>query len=169
MESKSMQPISRSTTAWVGLDSRHGRYMFGAKGEPIDGVIEPGQTATITMHSHFLFRSERLFVQRACAPDFVIHRALVGCKLGAVFGGDPIIAEPFAVNFDDIPTLFADEKLFDGKSVVEIKIDRKVMELLGAPFKLPVLQPGLDLNLQVENIGKKPRRFLGALLGEAVF
>jgi hypothetical protein len=112
-----------------------------------------------------MFKGERLFVHRSCASDFLIHNCFIGSNHGGgkVNFATPLIAEPFAVDFDQLTKI----DLFDGKDAIKITIDRKAIEFCGAPFPLPTMHPGMQMSMQVENIGREPRRFLGAFFGRA--
>lgn len=158
--------ISITQDAWFGIDSRHGRYMFGAKESPVDGLVPAEQTVNIVESGHLPFKGERFFVRRACASDFLIRNVFIGANYaGPVIGiTQPIIAEPFAVDFDQLFKIDLDA--FDGKTVLKIVIDKSAAELLGQPFPLPTLMPGMQIAFEVENISDKPSRFLGAFLGK---
>lgn len=162
------QPPMVKQPAWLGLDSRNGRYLFGAgDAAVVDGMVDPRQTITIAAMPYTLFRGERLFVQRACAPDFLIHRVLVGQRLCGMLGMDPIPADIFAVDFDDLPKVNFEDA---GDKAIRIEVGGKsASEFLGQPFLLPTCQPAIHIAMQVENIGREPRRFLGAFVGSAVF
>lgn len=160
-------PLVKSEAAWFGIDSMHGRYLFGTPAEEIRaGLVAPKQTLQIVETSLTYFKSERLFVQRTCASSFLIRNIYAGAKYGASINRAPIITDPFVVDFDD---LLACDIAFDGKTVLEIKVDRAALKLLGAPLPLPTLAPGIPLTFEIENIGDAPARFLGALLGRAAW
>jgi hypothetical protein len=163
-----MKPPKKMGAAWFGIDSLRGRYLTGTIDSIHRGLIEPGETATITEAFYQLFKGERLFVKSTCAPSFLIRYVFVGAECGPFAGsaGSPIIAEPFAVKFEAL----ADLKLaLDDKNILHIDVDKPALDFLGAPFPLPTAQPGLSLSFCVENIGKEPMRFLGALLGQAAW
>lgn len=161
--------MGQKSTAWMGIDSLNGRYLFGSDEKaPDDGRVKPKQTAMITARSYRPFRAERFFVQRACARDFLIRGVFVGNRIAILTTQDPIIAEPFAVDFDDLLMLQLKDDAA-GKGPINIIIDRLSSDLHGLPFRLPLLSPGIDLTFQVENIGTEPSRFLAALYGEALW
>lgn len=156
-------------TAWLGIDSVHGRYMFGTDSKEIpDGVVLPKQTANIIEKAWVPFKAERLFVHRSCAADFLIRAVFVGCvRGGGAVNDEPIIAEPFAVDYDALASVkWVD---VDGKKPIKISVDKRALEFLGAPFALPSVLPGMEISFQVENIGREPRRFLGAFLGKGLW
>jgi hypothetical protein len=116
---------------------------------------------------HFDFKGERLFVHSVCASSFLFRQVFVGATCGPLNPNQPVIAEPFAVKYEAL----ADLKLaLDGsKNMLRIDVDRPALEFLGAPFPLPMAHRGLTLSFVVENIGKEPMRFLGALYGQAAW
>jgi hypothetical protein len=57
------------------------------------------------------------------------------------------------------------EAMFARDKVIEIKIGKTAVELLGSPWVLPVCPPGIDLTIAVENIGDGPLRFIAGMLG----
>lgn len=167
-----MKPAKKMEAAWLGIDSVHGCYITGTRDDLRDGLIAPGETVTIEERAYVLFKAERLFIKSTCAPSFVIRQVFVGATCGPLAsgaGGSPIIAEPFAVKYETLADLKLALEGFDGKNVLKIDVDKSALEFLGAPFPLPALEVGLQLSFQVENIGKEPMRFLGALLGQAVW
>jgi len=97
----------------------------------------------------------------------LIRRVLVGNQFGAIVNSKPIIADPFAVKYEAL----ADLKLAldDENNTLRVDVDKSALEFLGAPLVLPVAQVGLDILFEVENIGKEPMRFLGALLGTVIW
>ena len=165
--------IKKEEEMWLGIDSQQGRYMFGIDGEVMHGMVLPRQTVSIVQRSYVKFKAERLVVRRQCASDFLIRSVFIGCNRGSspLDMNTPLITEPFAIDFDELPAIRMamdqrEEK--DETPVVNpvvIKIDRKASEFIGAPFPLPMFQPGLDMTFQIENIGKEPSRFLAGLLG----
>jgi hypothetical protein len=156
--------IRKEEPAWFSVDSMNGRYLFGDHDNVPDGVIRPGQTAQIYQVSHLPFKGERLFVQARCAPSFLLREVFVGAQHSySQVNQAPLITEPFAVDFEELPRL----SLKDADMPIKITIDRPMLELLGAPFALPPLLPGLSLLMNVEHIGERPMRFLAAFLGRA--
>lgn len=154
--------------AWLGVDSLNGRYRFGSEEAPPHGTIEPRQLVLITERVYAIFKGTRLFVHRSCASDFLIRNVYVGAQCGGMaIGSSPLIAEPFAVDYDQLAQIqwSADSTT----KIIQIKVDRKAIELLGAPFVLPTMQPGIDLSFEVEHIGHEPRRFLAAFYGKGMW
>jgi hypothetical protein len=133
--------------AWLGLDSKT--------------PVPAGQFVSIEPPIFFTFKTERLFVKKACASSFLIHDIFIGARTGRLPGA-PIIAEPFAVDFDNLAKI--EDALFAG-NVIKIVIEKKAADLLGQPWPLPTLRPGIPLSLRIENIGESPCRFLAALYG----
>lgn len=158
-------PPPKATPAWLGIDSARGRYAFGTDDGPKEGMVIPGQLVAITSVPHVTFLGDRLWVWSQCARDYLIRAVWVGVTVSGCVNQDPIIAEPFAVDFKSLG--WAEKAIFDGK-VLELKVDKPAADLLGAPFPLPTLHVGLTLTVQVEHIGQEPRRFLCAWLGTAI-
>lgn len=156
--------------AWFGIDSFHARYLTGTLDDVTNGKIAPRETAQIIEKTYVTFKSERLFVKSDCASSFLIRNVFAGQHRGAIIGNEPIIAEPFAVKFEALADLkFAFGDVFGEGKVLKIEVNKPALDFIGAPFPLPVLQPGMDLTFQVENIGSEPMRFLGALLGQGLW
>ncbi len=158
-------PLMKKEPAWLGFDSLNGRYLFGTDRAPAGGLVEPKQVVSIVASCYQLFKGERLFVKRDCASDFLIREIFVGARNTGKVNQDPIIAEPFAVDFEGLAKI--EEALFDGK-VLKIVVDKKAVDLLGQPWTLPACAPGWQITFNVENIGEAPLRFLAAFSGHSV-
>lgn len=165
-----LQKVSKAEPAWFGIDSFHARYLTGTKDDIQQGLIAPKETAAIIERAYTMFKSERLFVKSECASSFLIRNVFVGQQRGAIVGHEPIITEPFAVKFEALADLkFAFGDVVGEGKTLKIEVDKPALDFIGAPFPLPSMQVGMDLTFQVENIGKTSMRFLGALLGQAVW
>lgn len=156
----------KATPTWLGLDSMNGRYLTGTRGDLSDGMILPGETAVVSRRCYKLFKSERLVIKSTCAPSFLLRKVWVGADAGGMIDRMPMPAEAFAVKFDELPELKIAVDLNFG--ALTLNIDRATFDLIGAPFPLPTCNGGIDMGFEVENIGKEPTRFLGALLGQSV-
>jgi hypothetical protein len=159
--------MKKEQDAWFGIDSIHGRYQFGTEDGPREGIVAPKQMVTIVTRAWVLFKAERLFVGHTCASDFLLRAIFVGAERGPIVNADPILMDPFVVNFSDLANISA--QMFEKEQPVKIVIERKGAEFFGAPFPLPTLLPGLDLSFQIEHIGNTPKRFLAAFLGKAIW
>lgn len=145
---------------WLGFDSRSGRLLAGEVTKT--GDVAPAGFVAITTRPQLPFRGMRLFVHQPIASSFVIHSFRVGVRETTVTP-TPIPADAFATRMDalaEIDAMFARDK------VIEIKIGKKAVELLGAPWTLPMASVGTDVTIYVENIDDRPLRFLAAMLGE---
>ena len=151
---------TKNKPGWFGLDSLHSHDLR-------DGLVPPGHHFAIQRTIYTTFKGERLLVKRDCASSFLIHNVFVANMNSRSTLHDAIFAEPFAVDFGDLPkiSLEIEEAAKLGKTI-EIKVDRLAVEVLGMPWPLPALQPGLPLTFAAECIGKEPVRFIGAFFGQ---
>ncbi len=161
-------PQMQIVPAWLGIDSLRGRFMLGKEEGPVDGLVPPGQYAQIGITLFTFFKGERLFVKRDCASSFLIHEVLVG-NINTKANQTPIIAEPFAVDFEDLAkvSLEVEEATKEGK-VVKIKVEKISLDVVGQPWPMPACQPGMSITVGVENIGNSPSRFLAAFFGKSL-
>lgn len=147
------------SAAWMGFDSRDGRLLAGSV-TPY-GEIERGGYVAIASKPQVAFRGERLFVHAPIASSFLIHGLRVGLREQLVSHG-AIPADAFATRMDalaEVDALFARDK------VIDVRIGKVAIEVLGALWALPVATIGTEVTIFVENIGDRPLRFVAGLLG----
>lgn len=175
----------KKVDAWLGVDSVNGIYTNGEK--PVQGLVKCGETVNIEQRVWAPFQGERLFVSSRCASDFLINNVFVGASRGGAMPGqftEAIIAEPFAVNFDDLATIEiglhgntvvtkrdgSDKEEIHEAPIVQIKVERKATELLGAPFYLPFAPAAISIIMQVTSLDiYHSRRFRAAFYGKALW
>jgi len=148
---------------WLGFDSRSGRLLAGEVNHT--GDVMPAGYVAIASRPQIPFRGVRLFVHLPIASSFLIHSLRVSTRDAMVSGASPIPADAFATRMDvlaEIDALFARDK------VIEIKVGKTAAELLGSPWSLPIAGPGIEITIAVENIGDRPLRFLGGMLGKVL-
>jgi hypothetical protein len=160
MKDKPAGSTAPNIDSWLGFDSRSGRLLAGEVNRT--GDVMPGGYVAIASRPQLPFRGIRLFVHQPIASSFLIHSLRVGNCEQTVSACSPIPADAFATRMDalaEIDAMFARDK------VIEIKIGKTAVELLGSPWVLPVCPPGIDLTIAVENIGDGPLRFIAGMLG----
>ena len=153
-------PAPDDINGWLGFDSRSGRLLAGEVTKT--GDVMPAGYVAIVVRPQLSFRGQRLFVHMPIASSFLIHSLRVGMRETTVTCA-PIPADAFATRMDalaEIDAMFARDK------VIEIKVGKTGVELLGSPWTLPSAQAGTDITIYVENIGDRPLRFLAGMLGE---
>jgi hypothetical protein len=150
-----------SADGWIGFDSRSGRLLAGEVTKT--GEVEPAGYVMIVSRPQVPFRGERLFVHLPIASSFVIHSLRVGTREMTASACSPIPADAFATRMDAIAEMDA---MFARDKVIEIKVGKKGVELLGSPWTLPLTRAGDDLMISIENIGDRPLRFLAGMLGK---
>lgn len=122
----------------------------------------PGGYVIIASRPQLSFRGERLFVHQPVASAFLIHSLRVGTReMTAAVG--PIPADAFATRMDALAEIDA---MFARDRVIEIKVGKKAIELLGSPWTLPVAEPGDEIMIYVENISDRPLRFVAGMVGK---
>ena len=129
------------------------------------GDVMPAGYIAIVSRPQIPFRGERLFVHLPIASSFLIHSLRVSTREMMTSGAAPIPADAFATRMDalaEIDAMFARDK------VIEIKVGKTAAELLGSPWALPITYPGVDITIAIENIGDRPLRFLGGMLGKVL-
>ena len=144
-----------SGDGWIGFDSRSGRLLAGEVTP--SGEVMPAGFVMIVSRPQVPFRGERLFAHLPIASSFIIHSLRVGSREMTASAMSPIPADAFATRMD---AMFARDK------VIEIKVGKKGVELLGSPWSLPLARVGDELMIAVENIGDRPLRFLAGMLGK---
>jgi hypothetical protein len=147
--------------SWIGFDSRQGRLLAGEVTRT--GDLMPAGYAAIAARPQVPFRGMRLCVHQPIASSFVIHSLRVGQIEQTVSAGASIPADAFATRMDalaEIDAVFARDK------VIEIKVGKTAVELLGSPWVLPFAPLGTEITIGVENIGDRPLRFLAGMLGK---
>lgn len=150
-----------SADGWIGFDSRSGRLLAGEVTP--SGEVMPAGYVAIVSRPQIPFRGERLFVHFPIASSFLIHSFRVGSREMTASAMSPIPADAFATRMDalaEIDAMFARDK------VIEVKVGKKGVELLGSPWTLPIADAGDELILYIENIGDRPLRFLAGMLGK---
>ena len=148
---------------WLGFDSRSGRLLAGEVNHT--GDVMPAGYVAIASRPQVSFRGLRLFVHQPIASSFLIHSLRVGNREQTVSACSPIPADAFVTRMDalaEIDAMFARDK------VIEIKVGKTAAELLGSPWTLPIAGPGIEITIAVENIGDRPLRFLGGMLGKVL-
>ncbi len=153
-------PQELVSDGWLGFDSRSGRLLAGEVNHT--GDVMPAGYVAIMVRPQIPFRGARLFVHQPIASSFLIHSLRVGTRETTVAAG-PIPADAFATRMDalaEIDAMFARDK------VIEIKVGKTAVELLGSLWALPIAYPGTDITLAIENISDRPLRFLGGMLGK---
>lgn len=148
---------------WLGFDSRSGRLLAGEVNRT--GDVMPAGYIAIVSRPQIPFRGARLFVHLPIASSFLIHSLRVSTREAMASCASPIPADAFATRMDalaEIDAMFARDK------VIEIKAGKTAAELLGSPWALPIAGPGIDITIAVENIGDRPLRFLGGMLGKVL-
>lgn len=150
-----------SADGWIGFDSRSGRLLAGEVTRT--GEVEPAGYVMIVSRPQVPFRGERLFVHLPIASSFLIHSFRVGTREMTAAACSPIPADAFATRMDAIAAM--DEMLARDK-VIEVKVGKNGVELLGSPWTLPQTRVGDDLMIAIENIGDRPLRFLAGMLGK---
>jgi hypothetical protein len=148
---------------WLGFDSRSGRLLAGEVSRT--GDLMPGGYVMLVSKPQVPFRGMRLFVHQPVASSFLIHSMRVGNSEQTVSACSPIPADAFATRMDmlaEIDAMFARDK------VIEIKVGKTAIELLGSPWTLPVAPVGIDIMIAVENIADRPQRFLAGMLGKVL-
>lgn len=149
--------------SWIGFDSRSGRLLAGEVNRT--GDVMPAGYVAIASRPQLPFRGLRLFVHQPIASSFIIHSLRVGNTEQTVSACSPIPADAFATRMDalaEIDAMFARDK------VIEIKVGKIAVELLGSPWVLPVAPLGVEITLAIENIGDQPLRFLAGMLGKVL-
>jgi len=149
-----------SADGWIGFDSRSGRLLAGEVNRT--GDVMPAGYVAIAARPQIPFRGDRLCVHLPIASSFLIHSLRVGTREAAASAMAPIPADAFATRMDTIAEIDA---LFARDKVIEIKVGKKAVELIGSPWTLPIATPGFDITIYVENIGTEPLRFLAGMLG----
>lgn len=155
-------PRDFTADGWLGFDSRSGRLLAGEVTRT--GDILPAGYVAIASKPQILFRGERLFVHLPIASSFLIHSLRVGTR-EMTAAWSPIPADAFATRMDalaEIDAMFARDK------VIEIQVGKTAAELLGSPWTLPVVPPGTDVMIAVENISDRPLRFIAGMLGKVL-
>jgi len=154
--------VAAAADGWLGFDSRSGRLLAGEVTKT--GDVLPAGYVAIVVRPQLSFRGERLFVHQPIASSFLIHSFRVGMRETTVTSA-PIPADAFATRMDalaEIDAMFARDK------VIEIKVGKTGIELLGSPWTLPAAEAGTDITIYVENIGDRPLRFLAGMLGKVL-
>lgn len=146
---------------WIGFDSRLGRLLAGEVNHT--GDVMPGGYVVISSKPQIPFRGERLFVHLPIASAFLIHSMRVGTREMIASAMSPIPADAFATRMDGLAEIDA---MFARDKVIEIKVGKKGVEMLGSPWSMPRTRPGDELMIYVENVGAEPLRFLAGMLGK---
>lgn len=150
-----------SGDGWIGFDSRSGRLLAGEVTP--SGEVMPGGFVMIVSRPQIPFRGERLFVHLPIASAFIIHSMRVGTRELTASAMAPIPADAFATRMDAIAAM---DDMFARDKVIEIKVGKKGVEMLGSPWSMPLAGAGDDLMISIENIGDQPLRFLAGMLGK---
>jgi len=159
---KDKEPARVEADGWLGFDSRSGRLLAGEVTK--SGEVERGGYVAIVSRPQIPFRGERLFVHQPIASAFIIHSLRVGNLETTVSAMSPIPADAFATRMDALAEMDA---MFARDKVIEVKVGKKGVELLGSPWTLPLTRPGIgEITIYVENIGDRPLRFLAGMLGK---
>lgn len=161
MKDNPLVPARETADGWIGFDSRMGRLLAGEVTRT--GDVMPGGCVAIGSRPQVVFRGQRLFVHQPIASSFMIHSMRVGNSEQMVSACAPIPADAFATHMDALAQI---DEMFARDKVIEIKIGKRGSELLGSPWTLPAVQPGMDLTIAVENIGDRPLRFVAGMLGK---
>jgi len=148
---------------WIGFDSRSGRLLAGEVNRT--GEVMPAGYVAIVSRPQIPFRGERLFVHLPIASSFLIHSLRVGTRELTASAMSPIPGDAFATRMDAIAEIDA---MFARDKVIEIKVGKKGVELLGSPWSMPLARAGDELTIYVENIGDRPLRFLAGMLGKVL-
>jgi len=149
-----------SADGWIGFDSRCGRLLAGEVTP--SGEVMPAGFVMLVSRPQVPFRGERLFVHLPIASSFIIHSMRVGPR-ELTAATSPIPADAFATRMDAIAEMDA---MFARDKVIEIKVGKKGVELLGSPWSMPLACGGDELMISIENIGDRPLRFLAGMLGK---
>jgi len=147
---------------WIGFDSRHGRLLAGEGAVTRTGDILPGCYVVVATRPQVSFRGQRLFVHLPIASSFLIHSLRVG-NSEQTAAAEPIPGDAFATRMD---TLAQMDEMFARDKVIEVKVGKTGVELLGSPWTLPLASPGMELAITVENIGDRSLRFVAGMLGK---
>ena len=146
---------------WIGFDSRLGRLLAGEVNHT--GDVMPGGYVMITSRPQISFRGERLCVHIPIASSFLIHSMRVGMREMTASAATAIPADAFATRMDGLAEIDA---MFARDKVIEIKVGKRGVEMLGSPWSMPRTRPGDELMIYVENVGDAPLRFLAGMLGK---
>jgi len=146
---------------WLGFDSRSGRLLAGEVDRT--GDVMPAGYIVLESRPQIPFRGNRLFVHLPIASSFLIHSLRVGTREALASASAPIPADAFATSMEAIAEIDA---MFARDKVIEIKVGKKAAELLGSPWTLPLATVGSSIMIYVENVGDRPLRFLGGMLGK---
>jgi hypothetical protein len=149
---------TKTEYSYIGVDSRDGRYMIG---NDEHGLVPPGASVVMTARPQRPFRAARMFVWSMTAPLFLLrdlrfHTNVISASWTVV------PAEMFATRLDRLPEL--DALVREGKNI-RISLTKGAEEFLGVPIAAPLLMPGMELFLEVENVGDKAARFVAGFLG----
>ena len=150
---------------WLGLDSRNARLIVGMEEERRpEGILHPGEFVLISAKPQIPWRGERLCVWSRCAASFFIHDVKVGNR-SSFACASLIPADAFATRLDQLAVI---DEAFKRDGAVVIEVTKGAVDVLGMPFVLPVVQPGMEIAIYVEHIGTEPMRFVAGFLGKEV-
>lgn len=128
----------------------------------VDGHVPPQTTISIASRPQIPFRGWKLMVHRPIASNFLIHDIRAGNKVTTVTSC-PIPADAFITNMDKLAEV---QSIFEENKVFHMQVEKTGAELLGTEWCLPLVSPGTEITMVVENIAKDHHcRFIAGMLG----
>lgn len=140
---------------------KHSRHIL-ALGLATRDKIPAGGSHAVTSRVQVPFHPFGLLIPQYYADAFLIEAIIVGNRCVVQASADALPADMFSVRIEDMESC---NIMFGDGTAVKIDIDRPASLIHGREFYFPLMHPGTDVSIRLQNVSPIEWPFRGALIG----